>query len=490
MNYGLRRRLMILFIIASGLVCFVMLCISTSYIFSTNLISSSYESNRIAKNIQNKAFQVEQDLETYIDLRNYENINRYFQSRAKFERLLLDLHRKPSENEELNCQYFVRKFGETFLAVADSAIYENRAGNTVEAAEEFLSAQKVYTFLSSEIEKMNQIYFDQNIKNYVQRRRILHQVVFFGTLFLVFSVLIIIVAVYFIVSDITRPLVEISDRAEQLAGHNFEVPLFEYSKKDEIGNICRAMNKMIISIREYVDTIWEKAIRENELREKEMKMNELYQDAKLNALQAQINPHFLFNTLNTGAQLAMLEGSDRTCDFLEKVADFYRYNLQYTGQESDLESEIQMLESYIYIMKVRFGSRFDFFTDIQYPDLSVKLPGMILQPLVENCIKYGLADKRNGGKITLAVRKNPDENIVLVSISDNGIGFPEVIREKILKGVFKKQESVLESKGYGSGVGISNVISRLRLYFKRDDVFDIQNPIEGGSSVIIKVYLN
>ena len=67
---------------------------------------------------------------------------------------------------------------------------------------------------------------------------------------------------------------------------------------------------------------------------------------------------------------------------------------------------------------------------------------------------------------------------------------PESIREKILQGVFKKQESVLESKGYGSGVGISNVISRLRLYFKRDDVFDIQNPIEGGSSVIIKIYLN
>ena len=97
---------------------------------------------------------------------------------------------------------------------------------------------------------------------------------------------------------------------------------------------------MIISIREYIDTIWEKAIQENELREKEMKMTALYQEARLNALQTQIHPHFLFNTLNTGAQLAMMEGSDKTCSFLEQVADFYRYNLQQTGQDVSLADEL------------------------------------------------------------------------------------------------------------------------------------------------------
>ncbi|MCR5494872.1 MAG: histidine kinase [Treponema sp.] len=490
MKYGLRRRLMVLFTFASIVLSFVMLSFSLSYLVSANLISSSYESNRFVKKFKSNLLLVENDLENYIKLKSYENINHYFQSRAKFERLLLDLNRVPSEIEDLNCEAFVRKLSESFLSVSDSAVYANRAGIILEANDNYIKALKIYSLLCLETERLNQLYFEKNISSYEERRAAVREINIFGIFFLLFTVSIVILCVFLLLTNIIHPLVEISNRANQLAARNFDVPLFEYSVNDEIGNICRALNRMIISIREYIDTMWEKAIEESELREREMKMNELYQDAKLNALQAQINPHFLFNTLNTGAQLALLEGSDKTCDFLEKVADFYRYNLHYTGQETDLTDEIKMLESYIYIMKVRFGSRFDYYTDIQYSNLKIKIPGMILQPLVENCIKHGLADIRSGGRITLSVHEESSKNLVIVSISDNGVGMTSEIREKILKGIFKNPESVLESESRdsGNGVGLSNVISRLKLFYKRDDVFDILSPESGGTTFVIKIH--
>jgi len=141
-----------------------------------------------------------------------------------------------------------------------------------------------------------------------------------------------------------------------VAQQDFDVPLFNKKSHDEIGNICRAFDRMIISIREYIDKIWEKARTENELRERQMEMQALYADAQLKAFQSQINPHFLFNTLNTGAQLAMMEGADKTCFFIEQTSDFFRYNIA-QKEDASIDDELGLVDSFVYIMKVRFGKR-------------------------------------------------------------------------------------------------------------------------------------
>lgn len=487
MKNSIRRRLIILFLCCSGILCFVMTSVAIAFIFLGKLVADSYDSNNSIKSYKTLVVRVENALERYINLKNYENIDVYFQARAKLELETLYFSQTPSDSSIKNCEYLVSKFSESFLNYSDMAVYERRAGNISVSEENLEHVFKTYSLLMNKIDELNQLYFEENISSYSLRQKLIDQVVFFGLAFVIFVVLVTIIAVYFFVTNVTQPLVEISKKANQLAERNFEIPLFEYNKHDEIGNICRAFNRMIISIKEYVDTIWEKAIKENELKEKEMKMMELYQDAKLNALQSQINPHFLFNTLNTGAQLAMMEGSDRTCDFLEKVADFYRYNLQFTGQESDIESEIHLLESYCYIMKVRFGDRFDFLTDIRSSKLQTGIPGMILQPLVENCIKHGLAEITNGGKIILSVSE--EENDVIVAISDNGCGFPDEKRQNILEGIYGISENIINfnSKDSGTGVGLMNVISRLKMYYKCDEVFDIQKSEFGGTKFLIRI---
>jgi sensor histidine kinase YesM len=330
-----------------------------------------------------------------------------------------------------------------------------------------------------------------NAANYNQSnaktQQIIHRTIFAVIMILLNTALLL----YIHIAHITTPLKQISSVALRVAERDFDVPLFQNKRKNEIGNICRAFDSMIISIREYVDTIWEKALHENELREKEIEMRALYTDAHLKALQDQIKPHFLFNTLNTGAQLAMMEGADKTCYFLEQVADFLRYNIQHPGSDATISEELGMLDNYIYIMKVRFGERYEFVKDIDESTLSVKMPNMILQPLVENCIKHGLNGVSENGRITISVKKQ--EDLILISISDNGIGFDKGVKERVMKiaqeesGGVLVQDKNMQEKAHVS-TGLINVISRLQIYFKRTDVFSIsENPDGSGTMFNIKI---
>lgn len=488
MKNGIRRRLVTLFVIAAAIEFLLTLVISYSMWASSDSLSKSYNSNVILQEFDVMIGNVYADLESYMHLKSYDNINEYFKDKAVLEKMAASFNNRPSRVPMLMSEYTVGCFTETFLNFADNAVYQRRAGDTLVAMENFQQAGKAFEYLEASIAKLNKFYFTDNVTRFSEIRNVVNKVSV-SSIIVVFCVsLFIEIVMAIFVTNITHPLTEISETANRLAERNFDIPLFTYKNKDEIGNICRAFNRMIISIREYIDTIWEKAIRENELREKEMKMNELYQEAKLNALQSQINPHFLFNTLNTGAQLAMMEGSDRTCDFLEKVADFYRYNLQFSGKESELGREINILDSYVYIMKVRFGEKFSYTPEILTERLRVPIPGMILQPLVENCIKHGIGNMAKGGEVVLRAEDQGDN--VVVTVSDNGEGFPEEKRLKLLSGSSEKNgDGVIDStdKDSGTGVGLLNVYKRLKMFYKSDSVFDIRRSPMGGTSFVITI---
>lgn len=115
---------------------------------------------------------------------------------------------------------------------------------------------------------------------------------------------------------------------------------------------------MMGSIREYVEAQRVSMEKENEMRENELKTQTLLKDAQLKYLQSQINPHFLFNTLNAGMQLAMIEDADKTALFIENMAEFFRYNLSRINEDATLADEIQLVDHYIYILNVRFCRRY------------------------------------------------------------------------------------------------------------------------------------
>ncbi len=301
-----------------------------------------------------------------------------------------------------------------------------------------------------------------------------------GTVILAAAGVLITALIYAITKSITGPLSHLALRANEVAEGNLEVDLVPVRSMDEVGIVTAAFNQMVSSIRIHMERIKENMEKEAAMKEKELMMEGHLKDAQLKYLQAQINPHFLFNTLNAGAQLAMMEGADKTCLFVENMADFFRYNVKKINQDATIREELELVDSYLYILNVRFGGEIHFRKQVDETLLDLRVPSMILQPIVENAANYGIRGIDWEGWIELLLYREPER--ISISIRDNGVGMSKEKIREIMEG--KVREADLSRNS--TGIGLGNVISRLRLYYNREEVFEIQSDGEGkGTQVFL-----
>jgi two-component system, LytTR family, sensor kinase len=170
-------------------------------------------------------------------------------------------------------------------------------------------------------------------------------------------------------------------------------------------------------------------------------------EMQISLLKSQINPHFLFNTLNSISTLVN-SSKEQARKVITQLSDVFRYALDsHSGEMVKLIHEIEFIESYIRIQQVRFGDRLKFEKAVDPTCLGILLPPMILQPLVENSVKYGIAPKEDGGTISLIVKRSG--SIIFFEVKDNGLG--------------TRAKKVMD--GSSSGVGLVNTNLRLRSYF-------------------------
>ena len=171
-------------------------------------------------------------------------------------------------------------------------------------------------------------------------------------------------------------------------------------------------------------------------------------EMQISLLKSQINPHFLFNTLNS---INMLIGSskEQARKVITQLSDIFRYALDSHGDQMvKLIHELDFIDNYIRIQQVRFGDRMKFVKQVDFSCLSVKIPPMILQPLVENSVKYGIAPKDDGGTIILTVKRF--NNMIYFEVKDDGLGSNA---KKVMDGT------------YSGGVGLTNTDKRLKSIF-------------------------
>ncbi|MCI1209078.1 MAG: histidine kinase [Treponema sp.] len=497
-DMSIRRRIMMTVLFAFIVIGILVITIVRLNKNTMDSIGSSFQTNTNLDNFSTLLSQTETAMETYIHYRSFESIDLYYQYRDKAESADIPLSILPSADTVYQKEYVVSRLAGSFIRCTENTVNARRANNLIAADRLYSKTLQCYALLKKEISELNMLYSKRNALYYNRTTAAISTITRICYIIIMLIFCLCFMLVYLIISTITQPLTDISTVAHQLAERNFDVPLFNRTTHDEIGNICQAFDRMIISIREYIDTIWEKAIKENELYEKELEMKALYTDAQLRSLQNQINPHFLFNTLNTGAQLAMMEDADKTCYFLEQTSDFFRYNIQQAGRDSTIEAELGMVDNFMYIMQVRFGERYEFIKDIPDVPCSARIPGMIFQPIVENCIKHGLKNRQQGGKIIIKLERQTD--FILVSISDNGCGFPQEVKAGIFamadadSGILLQaaEKDTVQDSGTSerihTGTGLINVISRLRLFYHRNDVFDISTGPDGqGTTFIIRI---
>ena len=206
-------------------------------------------------------------------------------------------------------------------------------------------------------------------------------------------------------------------------------------------------------------------LKEKEHQEERLRI--LATEAELKALKAQINPHFLFNTLNTIAAL-IHSNPDQAEATVERLADMFRHVLNGSARRLvPLEEELAFVDGYLEIERARFGERLRVTREIAPEALSAAVPSLILQPLVENAVRHGGGDD---GNIDLAIRIRPEDDTVLIIVTDRGPGMPQGYR--------------IEE---GQGVGLRNVGERLQKLYGRGNLLEIRDNVPRGTVAVVRI---
>ncbi|HEV2232828.1 MAG TPA: histidine kinase [Terriglobia bacterium] len=211
--------------------------------------------------------------------------------------------------------------------------------------------------------------------------------------------------------------------------------------------------------------IWNNTRIQNKLEEQELALMQ----ARVDALISQINPHFLFNTLNTVSSLVRFD-PDTARTVVLKLSNILRRRLKAQVHFSPLRQEIEFIDDYLDIEVVRFGrDKLQIRKEIDPETLEVVVPSMILQPLVENAIRHGIGPKIEGGTITLRAWHNNGR--LAVEVIDDGVGIPDGRRHEV----------------YDSGIGISNVRERLKVLYGQEFTFEIDSKPGKGTAIRFEI---
>ncbi len=206
---------------------------------------------------------------------------------------------------------------------------------------------------------------------------------------------------------ITLPVMELANASRKIAANDFFIEDVQVENRDELGELVGAFNKMKYATAQYIQTLEEKRQALNKLHEKEMEQVETerrLESAKMELLMSQINPHFLFNTLNVISGMANLEEADITEKMINSLSDLFRYSLKNDQAVVALARELKIVEDYMFLQHMRFGARIAYKIDCNVDTQKPLLPTFTFQPLVENAIIHGLSPKVEGGWIRIRIR--------------------------------------------------------------------------------------
>ena len=280
--------------------------------------------------------------------------------------------------------------------------------------------------------------------------------------------------VIFIASKLSRPLTVLKDQMENTGIENMDAELVVPNTDDEVQAVGIAYQNLMHRLNESIV--------------KERRMSLLQLQAQFDTLQAQINPHFLYNVLNVISSRGIMDGDEEICEICGCLAAMLRYSTNTKERYATVEKELEYLERYIFLLKSRYEHRLEVEVDCEESVKQEQLPKIVLQQLVENSIQHGYNNSKNIMKIY--VHGWRDETGWYFEVRDNGQGTTEEVREELNEKMRKIREKIM-SRGSSiemeiGGMGLANTYARMFLLYNGKAVFRIRN-MEEGLSVIIGV---
>lgn len=478
----LQTKLIWTFFLTSAIIMLVNIFLFVNINGVIDRIDRVYMTNAQISDLMDALSDVQGELTAFLDTKSTESLSSFYEAEGNYQDLLDGMSFDGQSDEAAAMLDDVEGLSRSYLMTAEDALSAKRGRNIQRYRELYDEAEELNGYLNTYINSLNSYQFRLNSVNYTALRQTFRQLEFTSIMVLIVVMMANLLITLGFIRSMTRPMTRLAEEANEISKGNFDVPEVDVKSGDEIGVVTAAFNEMVVSIRGYIAQLKESMKKENEMKERELLMDSHLKEAELKYLQAQINPHFLFNTLNAGTQLAMMEGADTTYRYLQNVAAFFRSKTNREKQVTTLSDEIALVDNYIYIINVRFSGAITYEKHIDEDLVSVSVPSMILQPIIENAINHGVRDIDWPAKIILSVYSTG--NLITISVKDNGRGMTAEQIEDVLAGRSSPRKRGDET----NGVGLSNVVSRLRLFYEQEDVFDITSGGENlGTEVLLYI---
>lgn len=413
------------------------------------------------------------DLNDYLLQPDREKLKQFEASKANIENAKNEVLILKNEDNEFAMANYMGLI-ESLTETSERSLMYQQQRETEASANEFSEATRISNYISETTLTL----IDSELKTYERLyRSVIEQsngLKKLGIWLLLLITFLLLLMTYWFSMSITKPVQQLTQSANELAKGRFDLPI-KVESNDEISFLAETFDRMRVNINNLILEIQEKAQLERELQQNKL----LLQESQLQSLQSQINPHFLFNTLNIMSKKAYLEGAEETSDLLVSVAGLLRYNLKRLDKPVTLHEEVVVLKQYMEIQKARFTERLHLHMEIDESCLGLRLPGLTLQPIIENAVIHTIEPSEEGGNIWFRISDNGEW--VLIEIEDDGQGMPKEKIEKILSGATEFIE------GQSTGIGFTNVVKRLRLFSGQEDVIDIESKEGQGTNVVMKI---
>jgi two-component system, sensor histidine kinase YesM len=277
---------------------------------------------------------------------------------------------------------------------------------------------------------------------------------------------------YLFYKKVYKPIVFIKRSINNIANEKSEIDL-NLDPRNELYSVASVINTVKGRIRELLDGEYTAKL--------------LKKQAELNALQSQINPHFLYNTLESIRSQAIIEGVDGIAKMTKALSSMFRYSISQKDSIVTFAQELKNTENYLTIQQYRFFNKFIIIKELDENDCSVmdcKIPNLTIQPIVENAIFHGLEKKSGTG--TIKISAYPTQNRIVINIEDDGLGMPEhKVKEHNGLFNFDREQIITSEVMEKNNIGLVNVNERIKLNFGSEYGLHIYSTLELGTNVEI-----
>jgi signal transduction histidine kinase len=446
---------------------FALLTVSTGYIYYSTVrmqevVTRSFDEQWGMKDMQAALEEFQKPLLDYLSRKSSSALSELLILGQRIRGMIPAYRSVPSDEIRLR-EMETYRMVESYLELADRVVAEKRGTDISGYTAVYDEMRRLFAVIGTETAAIANARFSDQLDDYERFISVSRNIQLWNLLFILFVSIFSALLISHAAERINKPMVHLSGMATEISAGHFDIDDVRPANLDEIDHVVDAFNRMKRDIRSYIEELrWQRQVEQEYLQERvrNMRMEQMIKRMELYTLQAQMNPHFLFNTLNTGVQLAIVEGADRTGEYMEHLAALFRHNLRDNEVVVPLRHEIEGLESFFYILGVRFPKNLDLVLDCPEDLLdSCRVPSSILQPLVENSIVHAFRETQE--RKLIAVRASRDGSLLCLSVADNGAGMDADTVARLLAP--QGQEDAASKI-----TGLENVIHRLRFFYPDD----------------------